>query len=80
MAVAGVVIINPISDNGKNGYSDGFITATRDALDHDLLFWSGQVNSPKRPLLYNTATDGNPGTTVLDFIGGALSPDGGSPK
>jgi hypothetical protein len=70
--------INPTSDNGKNGYSDGFISATHDALDKNPLFWSGQVNSPKRPLLYNTTTDGNPGVTVLDFIGGALSPDGGS--
>ena len=70
--------INPQSASGKNGYSDGFISTTRDALDPNPLFWSGQVNSANRPLLYNTTTDGNPGVTVLDFIGGALSADGNS--
>ena len=60
-----------------NTTSDGFITETRDALDDDPVFWSGQVNSPDRPLLYNTGT-ANIGITVLDFNGGALSPDGRS--
>jgi hypothetical protein len=58
--------------------SDGYITQTRDALDPNPIFWSGQVNSPSRPLLYNTETDGNIGLTVLDIMGGALSPDGRS--
>jgi hypothetical protein len=59
--------------------SDGFITATKDALDPNPVFWSGQVNTLSgRPLLYNTPTDGNIGVTVLDFNGGAWSPDGGS--
>ena len=57
--------------------SDGFITETRNALDPNPVFWSGQVNSPSRPLLYNTP-GANPGVTVLDFIGGAFSPDGRS--
>lgn len=61
-----------------NTTSDGFITETRDALAADPVFWSGQVNDPSQPLLYNTMTDGNPGLTVLDFNGGALSPDGRS--
>jgi hypothetical protein len=66
--------------------SDGFVTETRDALDQDPVFWSGQVNDPKRPLLYNSAmpigpvgtTPSNMGITVLDIMGGALSPDGRS--
>jgi hypothetical protein len=58
--------------------SDGFITETREALDANPVFWSGQVNSPGRPLLYNTTADGNIGITVLDIKGGALSPDGRS--
>ena len=57
--------------------SDGFITETRDALDYNPVFWSGQVNNPNRPLLFNT-TGANTGITVLDFNGGALSPDGRS--
>jgi hypothetical protein len=57
--------------------SDGFITETRDALDQNPVFWSGQVNSPSRPLLYNTP-GANMGLTVLDIMGGALSPDGRS--
>ncbi|MHB8665038.1 MAG: sialidase family protein [Acidimicrobiales bacterium] len=57
--------------------SDGFITETRDGLDASPVFWSGQVNSPTRPLLYNT-TGADMGITVLDFNGGALSPDGRS--
>jgi hypothetical protein len=70
--------IDPNSPDGKNGYSDGFITQTRDALASNPVFWSGQVNDPGQPLLYNTTTDGNIGITVLDFNGGALSPDGRS--
>jgi len=70
--------INPKSPDGKNGYSDGFITQTRDALDPNPVFWSGQVNDTGHPLLYNTTTDGNIGITVLDFNGGALSADGRS--
>lgn len=58
--------------------SDGFITETRDALDRNPVFWSGQVNDPAHPLLYNTSTDGNIGLTVLDIMGGAFSPDGRS--
>jgi hypothetical protein len=66
--------------------SDGFISETRDALDDNPVFWSGQVNDPKRPLLYNSAnpigpvgtTPSNMGITVLDIMGGALSPDGRS--
>ena len=58
--------------------SDGFITATRDALDANPLLWSGQVNNPNRPLLYNTPTDLNAGITVEDFNGGAWAPDGQS--
>jgi hypothetical protein len=58
--------------------SDGFISETRDALDSNPVFFSGQLNSPTRPLLYNTTTDGNIGITVLDIMGGALSPDGRS--
>jgi hypothetical protein len=58
--------------------SDGFITETRDALDDNPVFWSGQVNSLTRPLLYNVQTSGNIGLTVLDFNGGAFSPDGRS--
>jgi hypothetical protein len=58
--------------------SDGFITATKDALAANPVFWSGQVNSPKRPLLFNTKTSGNIGITVLDFNGGAWAPDGRS--
>jgi hypothetical protein len=58
--------------------SDGFITATRDALDKNPVFWSGQVNSTSRPLLYNTQTSGNIGVTILDFNGGAWSPGGQS--
>jgi hypothetical protein len=66
--------------------SDGFITETRDALDQNPVFWSGQVNDPKRPLLYNSVhpigpvgtTPSNMGITVLDIMGGALSPDGRS--
>lgn len=66
--------------------SDGFITETRDALDANPIFWSGQVNDPKRPLLYNStktigpfgSTPSNMGITVLDIMGGALSPDGRS--
>ena len=42
------------------------------------MFWSGQVNSTTRPLLYNTQTDGNIGVTILDFNGGAWSRDGQS--
>ena len=60
--------------------SDGFITETRDALDATPVFWSGQVNSPTRPLLYNTPgefTRLQP-AGILDFNGGALSPDGNS--
>ena len=60
---------------GGNTTSDGFITETRDALDPNPLFWSGQVNSPTRPLLYNNGPLSNIGVTVLDFIGGALSHD-----
>lgn len=70
--------INPNSPDGKNGYSDGFITATRDALDSNPTFWSGQVNPYGHPLLYNTTTDGNIGVTVLDFNGGAWAPNGDS--
>jgi hypothetical protein len=55
--------------------SDGFITETRNALDNNPVFWSGQVNSPTRPLLYNTP-GANMGITVLDIMGGAMSPDG----
>src|SRR5206468_2360346 len=57
---------------------DGFITETRNALDPNPVFWSGQVNSPTRPLLYNTTPPVNQGVTILDFIGGAFSPDGRS--
>lgn len=42
------------------------------------IFWSGQVNPDGHPLLYNTTTDGNIGITVLDFNGGAWSPNGQS--
>jgi hypothetical protein len=56
---------------------DGFITETRNALDPNPVFWSGQVNSPTRPLLTN-APGVNMGLTVLDFAGGAFSPDGRS--
>ena len=70
--------IDPNSPDGKNGYSDGFITQTKDALDANPVFWSGQVNQPGQPLLYNSTTDGDIGITVLDFNGGALSPDGRS--
>src|SRR2546422_10156205 len=65
-----------------NTTSDGFITETRNALDPNPVFWSGQVNTLSgKPLLYNT-TPGvyifPMGLTVLDFIGGAFSPDGRS--
>jgi hypothetical protein len=57
--------------------SDGFISATKDAINANPVFWSGQVNTRSgRPLLYNTQTSGNIGITVLDFNGGAWSPDG----
>jgi len=56
---------------------DGFITETRNALDPNPVFWSGQVNSPTRPLLTN-ATGVNQGITIMDFKGGAFSPDGRS--
>ena len=52
--------------------SDAFITETRDALDDNPLFWTGQVNDPSRHLL----TGVDIGLTVTDIIGGALSPDG----
>ncbi|HEX4864401.1 MAG TPA: hypothetical protein VFV02_10025 [Acidimicrobiales bacterium] len=68
--------IDPKSIDGKKGYSDGFITQTRDALTPNPVFWSGEVNNPGHPLLYNATTDGDIGITVLDFNGGALSPDG----
>jgi hypothetical protein len=66
--------------------SDGFVTETRDALEVNPIFWSGQVNDPKRPLLYNSinpigpfgTTPSNMGITVLDIMGAALSPDGRS--
>jgi len=70
--------IDPNSTDGKNGYSDGFITQTRDALDANPVFWSGQVNENGHPLLYNTTTDGNIGVTVLDFNSAYLSPNGDS--
>jgi hypothetical protein len=70
--------IKPSSANGKKGYSDGFITATRGALAANPVFWSGQVNNPNRPLLYNTQTSGNIGLTILDFNGGAWAPNGNS--
>ena len=57
--------------------SDGFITEAHDALEQNPVFWSGQVNKPNRPLLYNTPGV-NIGITVLDFLGGALSMDGRS--
>ena len=60
-----------------NTTSDGFITETRDAFDAEPTFWSGQVNATDRPLLFNTGTS-NIGITILDFIGGAFSPDGRS--
>ena len=74
------------------GASDGFITETRDALNvhndpEGPVFWSGQVNDPSRPLMYNTtgqkvvffSTSGETGpSNFLDFNGGALSPDGQS--
>ena len=56
---------------------DGYITETRNALDPNPVFWSGQVNNPSKPLLTN-ATGVNIGLTVLDFTGGAFSPDGRS--
>jgi hypothetical protein len=59
---------------GTNTASDAFITETRDALDDDPLFWTGQVNDPNRHLL----TGVDIGLTVTDIIGGALSPDGRS--
>ena len=62
---------------GSNTTSDGIITETRDALNDNPVFWSGQVNRPSRPLLYNTPGV-NMGITVLDFLGGALSMDGRS--
>jgi hypothetical protein len=62
----------------NNTTSDGFITATKNALDPDPVFWSGQVNSTDKPLLYNTQTSGNIGITILDFNGGAWAPDGRS--
>ena len=71
----GDVAVTYYAKRGTNTTSDGFITATRDALASDPVFWSGQVNDPNRPLLYNTQTNGNPGITVLDFNGGAWAPD-----
>ena len=66
------------ADTAYPSSSDGFITETRDALDSNPTFWSAQVNSPLRPLMYNTSTEstGPFSTNALDFIGGALSPDG----
>ncbi|HUC35843.1 MAG TPA: sialidase family protein [Acidimicrobiales bacterium] len=68
--------INPNSPDGKNGYSDGYITQTRDALDANPVFWSAQINPSGHPLLYNATTDGNIGVTVLDFNSSYLSPNG----
>jgi hypothetical protein len=76
IAVAYYGIRDDQSVDARNGYSDGFITATQDALAPNPVFWSGQVNKDGKPLLYNTRTDGNIGITVLDFNGGAWSPDG----
>ena len=73
----GRVAINYYGIRTGNTTSDGFITETRNALDPNPVFWSGQVNSPTRPLLYNTTTS-NMGVTVLDFTGSAFSPDGRS--
>jgi hypothetical protein len=64
--------------------SDGFIAETRNALARNPVFWTGQVNDRNRPLVYNTLTEWGVGQsslnglTVLDFIGGAFSPDGRS--
>jgi len=76
IAVAYYGIRDDQSSDARNGYSDGFITATQNALAPDPVFWSGQVNRDGNPLLYNTRTSGNIGITVLDFNGGAWSPDG----
>ena len=65
------------TQQGRTGF-DGIITETREALDSDPVFWSGQVNDPGRPLLYNTANENAPFVNNLDFVGGALSPDGRS--
>ena len=73
----GHVAVTYYAKLGNNTTSDGFITETRDALDDNPVFWSGQVNKPDRPLLYNTPGV-NMGLTVLDFLGGALSMDGRS--
>ena len=71
----GDVAVTYYGKRDTNTTSDGFITATRDALTADPIFWSGQVNDPSRPLLYNTSTNGNTGVTVLDFNGGAWAPN-----
>jgi hypothetical protein len=76
--LVGDVAVTYYGNRKGNTTSDGFITATRDALDNNPVFWSGQVNSVSRPLLYNTQTDGNIGITILDFNGGAWSQDGQS--
>jgi len=74
----GDVAVMYYGTRGDNATFDGFITATRDALADDPVFWTGQVNDPSIPLLYDTATNGNTGITVLDFNGGAWNPDGSS--
>ena len=73
----GHVAVTYYANLANHTTSDGFITETRDALDANPLFWSGQVNRPNRPLLYNTPGV-NIGVTILDFLGGALSADGRS--
>jgi hypothetical protein len=70
----GDVAIAYYGTRGQRTASDGFITATRDALAPDPVFWSGQVNSASRPLVYNTRLSGNIGTTIMDFNGGAWAP------
>jgi len=76
----GRVAINYYGVRDGETYSDGFITETRNALDPNPVFWSGQVNhrADQGPLLYNVTPPVNMGVTVLDFTGSAFSPDGRS--
>ena len=77
----GRVAINYYGVRAGETYSDGFITETRNALDPNPVFWSGQVNhraDAGAAAVQHRPRPSNMGVTVLDFTGSAFSPNGRS--
>ncbi|MGZ4145109.1 MAG: sialidase family protein [Actinomycetota bacterium] len=73
----GEVAVSYYGERADGQTADGYLTATRNALDADPIFWSATVNDPQIPML-NDGSSRPPtgGIGFLDFNGVDIAPDG----